>query len=166
MTQSRTIVLASRNKKKAREVTEILAPAGFVVIPVTDFPDVPEVEEDGQTFAENAAKKASEIAVRLNRWVIGEDSGLQVDALGGAPGIYSARYSGPGATDELNNQKTDVRPPRSTGRETRRWVHLQRCSFRSFRHDPNRLRRYLSGANSPGSQRGRRIWLRSLLPDS
>ncbi len=105
MTQSHTIVLASRNKKKAREVTEILAPAGFVVIPVTDFPDVPEVEEDGQTFAENAAKKASEVAVRLNRWVIGEDSGLQVDALSGAPGIYSARYSGPGASDESNNQK-------------------------------------------------------------
>ncbi len=102
---SRTIVLASRNKKKTREVSEILAPAGFTVIPVTDFPDVPEVEEDGQTFAENAAKKASEVAIQLNQWVIGEDSGLMVDALKGAPGIYSARYSGPGATDERNNEK-------------------------------------------------------------
>jgi XTP/dITP diphosphohydrolase len=63
------------------------------------------VIEDGSTFAENAAKKASEVAVRLNRWVIGEDSGLQVDALNGAPGIFSARYSGDGATDESNNQK-------------------------------------------------------------
>lgn len=105
MNQEHTIVLASRNRKKAREVSEILAPAGFVVVPVTEFPDVPEVEEDGQTFAENAAKKASEVARRLNRWVIGEDSGLQVDALNGAPGIYSARYSGAGATDESNNQK-------------------------------------------------------------
>ena len=105
MTSARTIVLASRNQKKAREVSEILAPAGFVVIPVTQFPDVPEVEEDGLTFAANAAKKASEVARQLNQWVIGEDSGLQVDALGGAPGIYSARYSGPGATDEKNNQK-------------------------------------------------------------
>jgi XTP/dITP diphosphohydrolase len=105
MTSPLTIVLASRNHKKAREVSEILAPAGFMVIPVTDFPDVPEVEEDGLTFAANAARKASEVARQLNRWVIGEDSGLQVDALGGAPGIYSARYSGAGATDEKNNQK-------------------------------------------------------------
>ena len=105
MTSPRTIILASRNHKKAREVSEILAPAGFMVIPVTDFPDVPEVEEDGLTFAANAARKASEVARQLNRWVIGEDSGLQVDALGGAPGIYSARYSGAGATDEKNNQK-------------------------------------------------------------
>jgi XTP/dITP diphosphohydrolase len=105
MTLPLTIVLASRNHKKAREVSEILAPAGFMVIPVTEFPDVPEVEEDGLTFAANAARKASEVARQLNRWVIGEDSGLQVDALGGAPGIYSARYSGAGATDEKNNQK-------------------------------------------------------------
>lgn len=105
MSPARTIVLASRNQKKAREVSEILAPAGFQVIPVTQFSDVPEVEEDGVTFAENAAKKAAEVAIRLNRWVIGEDSGLQVDALKGAPGIYSARFSGPDATDEKNNQK-------------------------------------------------------------
>ena len=105
MKSSRTIVLASRNHKKAREVAEILAPAGFCVIPVTEFPDVPEVEEDGLTFAANAAKKASEVAKHLGQWVIGEDSGLQVDALNGGPGIYSARYSGDGATDEKNNQK-------------------------------------------------------------
>jgi len=105
MSLPRTIVLASRNQKKAREVSEILAPAGFQVIPVTEFLNVPEVEEDGVTFAENAAKKASEVARRLKRWVIGEDSGLQVDALKGAPGIYSARFGGPEATDEKNNQK-------------------------------------------------------------
>ncbi len=99
------IVLASRNLKKAREVSEILEPYGFRVIPVTDFSDVPEVIEDGSTFAENAAKKASQTATHLNRWVIGEDSGLRVDALHGAPGIYSARYSGEDATDERNNQK-------------------------------------------------------------
>ena len=102
---SRTIVLASRNKKKTREVSEILAAVGFSVIPVTDFPDIPEVEEDGQTFAENAAKKATQVARQLNQWVIGEDSGLIVDALNGAPGIYSARYSGADATDERNNAR-------------------------------------------------------------
>ena len=101
----RKIVLSSRNKKKIQEVADLLGPAGFVVVPVTEFSDVPEVEEDGDTFAANAAKKATEVAVRLNQWVIGEDSGLKVDALGGAPGIYSARYSGPDATDEKNNAK-------------------------------------------------------------
>jgi XTP/dITP diphosphohydrolase len=102
---SRTIVLSSRNKKKTQEVSEILATVGFTVIPVAQFPNVAEVEEDGQTFAENAAKKASQVARQLNHWVIGEDSGLMVDALNGAPGIYSARYSGAGATDEKNNAK-------------------------------------------------------------
>lgn len=102
---SRTIVLASRNRKKTQEVREILARVGFTVISVTDFCSVPDVEEDGCTFAENAAKKASEVARHLNQWVIGEDSGLMVDALNGAPGIYSARYSGTEATDEKNNAK-------------------------------------------------------------
>ena len=101
----RTIVLASRNRKKTKEVSEILAAVGFFVIPVTDFPDVPDVDEDGRSFAENAAKKASQVARQLNQWVIGEDSGLMVDALNGAPGIYSARYSGAGATDKMNNAK-------------------------------------------------------------
>lgn len=101
----RKIVLASRNKKKTQEVADLLRPAGFVVVPVSDFPNVPEVEEDGDTFAANAAKKATEVAVQLQQWVIGEDSGLRVDALNGAPGIYSARYSGADATDEKNNAK-------------------------------------------------------------
>lgn len=102
---SQTIVLASRNKKKTQEVAALLATIGFDVIPVTEFPDVPEVVEDGQTFAENAAKKATEVAIALNQWVIGEDSGLCVDALNGAPGIYSARFSGEHATDADNNRK-------------------------------------------------------------
>lgn len=99
------IVLASRNKKKTGEVADLLAPFGFEVVPVTVFPDIPEVVEDGDTFAANAAKKATEVAVQLQQWVIGEDSGLKVDALDGRPGIYSARYSGEGATDESNNAR-------------------------------------------------------------
>lgn len=104
---SNTIVVASRNRKKTREIADLLAPHGFTVVSVADFPDVPEVVEDGSTFAENAAKKASQTATHLGQWVIGEDSGLMVDALGGQPGIYSARYSdeGAGATDAKNNQK-------------------------------------------------------------
>ncbi len=102
---SHRIVLASRNRKKAGEITSLLAPHGFEVTPVSDFPTVPEVVEDGHSFAENAAKKATEVAQTVKCWVIGEDSGLCVDALNGAPGIYSARYSGEDASDEDNNDK-------------------------------------------------------------
>ena len=62
------------------------------------------MDETGQTFAENAALKATQQARHLNAWVLGEDSGLVVDALGGEPGVLSARFSGPGATDESNNR--------------------------------------------------------------
>jgi XTP/dITP diphosphohydrolase len=99
------LVLGSRNRKKSREIAEIFAPHGIALASIADFPLVGEVVEDGATFAENAAKKASVPAVQLGRWVIGEDSGLIVDALGGRPGVFSARFSGPGATDETNNCK-------------------------------------------------------------
>jgi XTP/dITP diphosphohydrolase len=100
-----TLVVASRNAKKRREIEELLAPHNIEVLSVTDFPAVPEVIEDGETFADNAAKKATQTAWHLHRWVLGEDSGLMVDALNGAPGVYSARFSGEGATDEKNNLK-------------------------------------------------------------
>jgi XTP/dITP diphosphohydrolase len=99
------LVVASRNGKKAAEIRELLAPQGIEVVAISDFPNVPDVVEDGQTFAANAAKKASESARHISQWVLGEDSGLEVAALKGAPGIYSARYSGSGATDESNNAK-------------------------------------------------------------
>ncbi|MFG0335670.1 MAG: non-canonical purine NTP pyrophosphatase, partial [Maioricimonas sp. JB049] len=104
-TSSPTLVLASRNAKKLAELRDLLAPAGLHVVSVGEYADVPEVVEDGTTFAENAAKKAAQTARHLQQWALGEDSGLMVDALDGAPGIYSARYSGPDATDERNNQK-------------------------------------------------------------
>lgn len=99
------VVLASRNRKKTGEMADLLLPFGIRIRSVAEFPDVAEVIEDGTTFAENAAKKASQTAVATGHWAIGEDSGLMVDALQGRPGIYSARYSDPGATDERNNQK-------------------------------------------------------------
>jgi len=99
------LVVASRNGKKAAEIRELLGPHGIEVVAISDFPNVPDVVEDGQTFAANAAKKASESARHISQWVLGEDSGLEVAALKGAPGIYSARYNGPGATDESNNAK-------------------------------------------------------------
>ncbi len=108
MSDSRTrarLVVASRNRKKSSEISDLLAPFGLEVVSVSQFADVPEIVEDGRTFAENAAKKASETARTLSNWTLGEDSGLEVAALAGAPGIYSARFSGPNATDESNNAK-------------------------------------------------------------
>uniref|UniRef100_A0A7C2NYN9 dITP/XTP pyrophosphatase n=1 Tax=Schlesneria paludicola TaxID=360056 RepID=A0A7C2NYN9_9PLAN len=99
------IVLGSRNKKKIGEVLDLLAPFGFEVIGVASFPGVPDVVEDGDSFAANADKKARETALAVSRWVIAEDSGLCVDALGGAPGIYSARYAGEQGNDAANNEK-------------------------------------------------------------
>jgi XTP/dITP diphosphohydrolase len=99
------LVVGSRNQKKLQEISQLLEPHGIEVIGIADFADIPEVIEDGDTFAANAAKKASETATAINEWVLAEDSGLSVDALGGAPGVYSARFSGEGATDERNNQK-------------------------------------------------------------
>ena len=99
------IVLGSRNQKKIGEIAELFAPYGIDLIGVSDFSHVPEVVEDGDSFAANAAKKATEVARTLRRWVIAEDSGLCVDALGGAPGIYSARYAGEQGADSSNNEK-------------------------------------------------------------
>ncbi len=90
------IVLASRNRKKLGEIRDLLLPYGFDLKSVAEFPDVGEVEEDGKTFAENAAKKAREVALATKSWAIGEDSGLRVDALNGAPGVYSAATAGQG----------------------------------------------------------------------
>src|SRR5262245_52188700 len=99
------LVLGTGNRKKLAELFDLLSPLGIELKTLGDFPNAIMVEETGQSFAENAALKAQVQAKHLNRWVLGEDSGLAVDALKGAPGIYSARYSEPGATDERNNQK-------------------------------------------------------------
>lgn len=98
------LVLATRNRKKRAELRALLQPHGIEVLSLDDCPPTPEVVEDGATFAENAAKKATAIAAALGEWTIGEDSGIEVDALDGRPGVYSARYSGPGATDQSNNE--------------------------------------------------------------
>jgi len=96
----RRILLATRNRNKVREFQQILGDAvEFLPLP----PEVPEVEEDGLTFEENARKKARGYAVSAHLPTIAEDSGLEVDALDGAPGVYSARFAGDGAGDEANN---------------------------------------------------------------
>lgn len=98
------IVLGTTNRKKGEELARLLAPAGVELRTLADVAGGIDVIEDGKTFAENAAKKARAQARHLGCWVLGEDSGLAVDALGGEPGVYSARFAGPGATDASNNE--------------------------------------------------------------
>ncbi len=99
------LVLGTGNRKKGIELAGLLAPVGLKLRTLAGFPNAIEVVEDGDTFAANAALKAVQQARNLLCWVLAEDSGLVVDALDGAPGVFSARYSGPGATDESNNRR-------------------------------------------------------------
>ena len=99
------LVLGTHNQNKRIELADLLRPYDLQVVSLADVDSPLSVVEDGDTFAENAAKKASQQAIHLGLWTIGEDSGLCVDALQGAPGIYSARYAGPEATDDSNIDK-------------------------------------------------------------
>jgi XTP/dITP diphosphohydrolase len=99
------LVIGTHNRKKGAELVELLAPLGFQIRTLVDFPNALIVVEDGDTFAANAALKATQQARHLNEWVLADDSGLVVDALGGAPGVYSARFAGPNATDDDNNRR-------------------------------------------------------------
>jgi XTP/dITP diphosphohydrolase len=102
---SQVLVLATRNPKKRQEIIEILQGPGLDIRDLTQWPDAPEVVEDGKTFEENARKKASELARFLHHWVLGEDSGLVAPALNGRPGVYSARYAGKQGDDAANNAR-------------------------------------------------------------
>lgn len=99
------LVIATTNKGKLKEIRELLSGLSIKVTSLQDYPGAPEVVEDGKTFRQNAAKKALTIAEFTGQMTMGEDSGLEVKALGNAPGIFSARFSGPGATDKKNNLK-------------------------------------------------------------
>jgi XTP/dITP diphosphohydrolase len=107
------LVLGSRNRKKCREMAELIAPpwepnrwlARLDIRSVDEFSRAPDVVEDAPTFAGNARKKAAEVARAIGCWVLADDSGLAVDALGGAPGVFSARYAGEPSDDTANNRK-------------------------------------------------------------
>lgn len=101
--QSKILLLGTNNRKKIVELVNTLEPRGFEIKTPSDFPDAFDVDETGTTFMENARLKAISQAVHRGLWAIGEDSGLCVKALDGRPGIYSARFSGPTATDQSNN---------------------------------------------------------------
>src|SRR5690348_14902956 len=99
----RALVLATRNPHKLREFARLLAPAGIEVEPLPEGVELP--PEDGQTFAENAWPKARAAAAATGRAAIGDDSGIEAEALGGAPAVRSARYAGVGASDQENLDK-------------------------------------------------------------
>lgn len=101
--EHKRLLVATNNKGKLKEIREILD--GVEVLGLSDLPISIEIEEDGDTFEANALKKANTLMHELNVPVLADDSGLSVDALGGRPGIYSARYAGEDATDEDNMKK-------------------------------------------------------------
>jgi len=96
-----TLLIATRNGHKTREIAQILG-STWEVRDLTSYPDAPEIPETGATFEENAAQKALTASLRFDSVVLADDSGLEVDALSGAPGVYSARFAGSRATDEEN----------------------------------------------------------------
>jgi len=99
------LIVATKNEGKLREIKQLLKDFNFKITSLADYPDAPEIVEDGKSFHENALIKAIIIAKYTKKLVLGEDSGLEVKALNNAPGIYSARFSGERATDKKNNAK-------------------------------------------------------------
>ena len=99
------LLLGTGNRKKLEELDTLLSDLPFDLVSLRDYPHVKEVEEDGKTFEENAVKKAAGIARQTGVLTLGEDSGLTVDALEGAPGVYSARFAGPEKDDLKNCRK-------------------------------------------------------------
>lgn len=103
--EKKTIVIATRNPGKAKEFAALFAKEGYQIKTLLDYPDLPDVEETGTTFEENARLKAETIAQLLQQPVLADDSGLVVDALNGMPGIFSARFAGERKSDAANNAK-------------------------------------------------------------
>jgi len=99
------LILATRNRHKLEEIRTLFDLPGLELSSALDHPDIPDVEEDGKTFEENAVKKALALARATGCWALADDSGLEVDALGGAPGVYSARYAGEPVSYPANNAK-------------------------------------------------------------
>ena len=99
------LVVATKNKKKLQEIKDILKEVPLQIHFLSDYPDAPRIIENGKTFKDNAVKKAERIGRFTGKLTLGEDSGLCVEALGGKPGVYSARFAGKEKSDAKNNQK-------------------------------------------------------------
>jgi XTP/dITP diphosphohydrolase len=101
----RRIILATKNKGKIIELKAMLEDLNAEILSLNDYKNLPEVKEDGKSFSENALKKAKIVSEHTGEMVLSDDSGLEVECLGGEPGVYSARYSGDDATDSSNIKK-------------------------------------------------------------
>jgi XTP/dITP diphosphohydrolase len=99
------LIVATKNRGKLVEFAQLLGGLPFEVSSLADYPDFPDIDETGTTFAENAAIKAEAVALATGQLALADDSGLEVDALGGRPGVYSARYAGAVSSDDANNRK-------------------------------------------------------------
>jgi len=99
------LIVASRNKGKVAEIKELLTGLPFKVTSLLDYPQVPDIVEDGKTYQANALKKARETALATGKMAMSDDSGIEVKALNNAPGIYSARFAGEGASEKARNRK-------------------------------------------------------------
>lgn len=119
----KTLVLATGNQGKVNELAQMLSPLAINVVPQSDF-NVPEVPETGTTFVENAIIKARHAAKITGLPAIADDSGLEVDGLNGAPGVYSARYAGEHASDQDNIDKLLVELADNPNRSARFWCVL------------------------------------------
>ena len=121
---ARTVVIATRNRKKFEEMAAILGGLDLEVRSLADFPGVPTVPEMGDTFEENAKAKALAYAQATGEWALADDSGLEVDALGGQPGVRSSRWGGEEGNDGLNN-RTLLEALADHPKET--WTARYRC---------------------------------------
>jgi len=99
------LVLATRNQGKVNEITALLNISNLEILNLNNFPNIPPIIENGVSFTENALIKANTVFTAIGLPVLADDSGLEVDYLNGAPGIYSSRFAGENASDEENNQK-------------------------------------------------------------
>ena len=113
------LIVATRNVHKSNEFQRILGP-DFAVYDLSEHPEIPETVERGKTFEENAVLKATGASKELSGLIIADDSGLEVDALGGAPGIYSARYASQNASDRQNIDKLLSELARTSARQEQR----------------------------------------------
>lgn len=141
VTRMPTLLLATGNPGKLRELRALVAGTPLECVGLAEFPQVPVAEEPGATFAENACLKALHYAEHTGLWTLADDSGLEVDALDGAPGVLSARYAGTPSDDAANNRKlvaalAGVAPARRTARF--------RCAMALA--EPGRVRAETTGA--------------------
>ena len=150
-----TLVVATNNPGKAREFQEMLAPMGIEVKTLADFPPFP-IVEDGNSFEENALKKAQAAVSALNLPVVADDSGLMVDALDGEPGIHSARYAGD-HNDAANNQKLLAKLAGVPDEERTAHFHTKAKRRQASRQRPSQW------SHSSRINRDERLWLRPAL---